>query len=70
MAFIQINKRILDFDEFKKEQKLVISDLDMYVTDLFKAFSFNKTKEFLFESENLNLKARIIFSKLESELFI
>ncbi|MCP3685881.1 MAG: hypothetical protein GY861_24805 [bacterium] len=78
MKFIEINNRILDFDEYRKEVKVMKYMMEYDLKEYFAKFGFiakEKTafgnKLFLsFYNENLDLEARVTLTKVSAIRFV
>lgn len=69
MKFIQINNQIFDYYKYNRELFLVKSHLLISIYDLAQEHGFTRENDFLI-NKNLNCKIRIVFEKLEPEVFV
>ncbi|MBU0665910.1 MAG: hypothetical protein ABIC91_04020 [Nanoarchaeota archaeon] len=69
MSFIEVNNRILDYEEYCKDLTLLINELMIATHDVVRMYGFEK-KENEFMNKDLNLKITLNFEKLKEEKFV
>ncbi|MFH1590153.1 MAG: hypothetical protein ABIB43_06315 [archaeon] len=67
--FVKINNRILDQDKLKRESLLVKNHIIISIHDLLRPYGFEK-KRIGFVNEDLNMKIKFKFDKIEKEEII